>query len=365
MERPIFKPIGTPVEELDTPALVVDLDRFAANVETVHGFFAGRPSSIRPFVGTHRCPALAQIQMSVDGHAGGVAVGTVGQAEAFVDAGINDVFITGKVVTPIKIAALCALAKRATVSIAVDTGWTVDTIATAATDAGVEIDLLLELDTGLGLTGVEPGESAVKKAKHLDGPSGVRFAGLTTYTGPSLVDGQSTGVPAGVKEILDTRKAIEAAGLPVERVSVGSTGDYEAVGAVDGVTEVIAGNYALVDARYEGRNPGLEASAMVMGTVASLPVDGLAVGDAGMKTSGNDTGLPRVVNVPGAEVIYLSAEHFNLDMTKSSVELSIGDKVWFVPHDIAVTANHFDYIMGARDGRLDGIFDVIARGRYR
>ena len=134
---------------------------------------------------------------------------------------------------------------------------------------------------------------------------------------------------------------------------------------MDEVTEVVAGNYALVDARYEGRNPGLEASAMVMGTVASLPVDGLAVGDAGMKTNGNDTGLPRVVNVPDAEVIYLSAEHFNLDMTKSSAELSIGDKVWFVPHDIAVTANHFDYIMAARDGRLEGIFDVIARGRYR
>ncbi len=366
MERPIFKPIGTPVEELDTPALVVDLDRFAANVETVHGFFESRPAAIRPFVGTHRCPALAHIQMSVPGHVGGVAVGTVGQAEAFVDAGIKDVFITGKAVTPTKIAALCALARRATVSIAVDTGWTVDTIAAAATDAGVEIDLLLELDTGLGLTGVEPGESAVKKAKHLDGPSGVRFAGLTTYAGPSLSDdGGPAGVPAGVKEILDTRDAIEAAGLPVERVSIGSTGDYEAVGSADGVTEVIAGNYALVDARYEGRNPGLEASAMVMGTVASLPVDGLAVGDAGMKTNGNDTGLPRVVNVPGAEVIYLSAEHFNLDMTKSSAELGIGDKVWFVPHDIAVTANHFDYIMAARNGRLEGIFDVIARGRYR
>ncbi len=362
MERPIFKPIGTPVEELDTPTLVVDLARFQANVETVHTFFASRPAAIRPFVGTHRCPALAQIQMSVDGHAAGVAVGTVGQAEAFVDAGINDVFITGKAVTPLKIAALCALARRATVSIAVDSAPNVGAIAAAASSAGVEIDLLLELETGLGLTGVEPGESAVKKAKHLSEAPGVRFAGLTTYSGPALSDNSR---PAGLDEILDTREAIEAAGLTVRTVAIGSTGDYEKVGATDGVTEVVAGNYALVDARYEGRNPGLEASAMVMGTVASIPVEGLVVGDAGMKTSGNDTGLPRVVNVPGAEVIYLSAEHFNLDLTKSSADLSIGDKVWFVPHDIAVTANHFDYIMAMRDGRLEGIFDVIARGRYR
>jgi 3-hydroxy-D-aspartate aldolase len=362
MERPIFKPIGTPVEELDTPTFVIDLDRFQANVEAVHGYFASQPAAIRPFVGTHRCPALAQIQMSVDGHAGGVAVGTIGQAEAFVGAGISDIMITGKAVTAQKIAGLCALARRATVSIAVDSALNVDAIAAAATSAGVEINLLLELDTGLGLTGVEPGESAVKKAKHLASASGVNFAGLTSYAGPSLAD---NGRPAGMDETLATRKLIEAAGLPVTTVAIGSTGDYKAVGATEGVTEVVAGNYALIDARYEGRHPDLAAAAMIMGTVGSTPVEGLAVGDAGMKTNGNDTGLPRVVNVPGAEVIYLSAEHFNLDMTKTTAELTVGDKVWFVPHDIAVTANHFDYFMAVRNGKLEAIFDVTARGRYR
>lgn len=358
MERPIFKPIGTPVEELDTPALVVDLDRFQANVETVHSFFAARASSLRPFVGTHRCPALAHMQLSVAGHAGGVAVGTVDQAAAFVDAGVKDVMVTGKVVTAQKIASVCAMARRASVSVAVDSAANVDDLSAAVTAAGVEIGVLVEIDGGLGLTGVDSAEAAVELAKRASGASGVRFAGLTSYAG-------SSGNGAGLDGVLGAKAAIEAAGISVATVAVGSTADYETVGATDGVTEVVAGTYALIDARYQGGRPGLEPSGMILGTVVSNPVDGLVVGDAGMKTNGNDTGLPNVVGIPGAEVIYLSAEHFNLDLTKASADVSVGDKVWFVPHDIAVTANHFDYIMAARDGKLEGIFDVTARGRYR
>ena len=104
---------------------------------------------------------------------------------------------------------------------------------------------------------------------------------------------------------------------------------------------------------------------MVLGTVVSIPVEGVAVGDAGMKTNGNDTGLPRAASVPGAEVTYLSAEHFNLDLTGAERGVEIGDKVWFVPYEIGVTANHFDYIMAARSGRLAAVLEVTARGRYR
>ena len=359
MERPILKPIGTPVEQLDTPALVVDLDRFRANVEAVHSFFADRRAKVRPFVGTHRCPALAHLQLAVDGHAGGVAVGTVGQAEAFVDAGIWDVMITGKAVTAPKIAALCALAGRATVSIAVDSGDNVSDISAAAAARGVKVGLLVELDTGLGLTGVPSGDAATGLARTISGLPGVQLKGLTTYFGRSQ-EGKDGAV--AVEQVLSAREAMEAAGLSAETVAVGSTADFEAAGRAEGVTEVVAGTYALGDVRYEGIRGDIEPAAMVLGTVVSTPVEGVAVGDAGMKSNGNDTGLPRPANVPGATVTYLSAEHFNLDLTGSTAEVGIGDKVWFVPYE---TANHFDYIMAARDGRLEGIFEVVARGRYR
>ena len=362
MERPILKAIGTPVEQLDTPALVVDLDRFQANVQAVHSYFAGRGAKVRPFVGTHRCPALAHLQLAVDGHSGGVAVGTVGQAEAFVDAGIWDVLITGKAVTAPKIAALCALAGRATVSIAVDSEDNASEISTAAAARGVRVGLLVELDTGLGLTGVPPGDAVIGLARKISGLPGVQLKGLTSYSGPSPEAGDGR---AALEQVLGAREAMAAAGLPAETVAVGSTADYEAAGRTEGVTEVVAGTYALGDVRYEGIRGDIEPAAMVLGTVVSTPVEGVAVGDAGMKTNGNDTGLPRAANVPGATVTYLSAEHFNLDLTDSTAEVGIGDKVWFVPYEIGVTANHFDYIMAARDGRLEGIFEVAARGRYR
>ena len=94
MERPIFKPIGTPVEELDTPALTLDMGVFEKNLQIVHSFFKKSDAKLRPYVGTHRTPALAHKQLAAGGTVGGVAVGTVGQAEVFVNAGVNDVLIT-------------------------------------------------------------------------------------------------------------------------------------------------------------------------------------------------------------------------------------------------------------------------------
>ncbi len=362
MERPIIKPIGTPVEELDTPALVVDLDRFRGNVRRAHSHFAGLRSALRPFVGVHRCPALAHIQLAEEGHAGGVAVGTVGQAQAFADAGIADLMITGRAVTAQKIASLCALAARASVSIAVDDAGNVAAISAAAAAAGVEVELLVELDSGLGLAGVSGSGAAVELASAISRAPAVRLGGLTSYAG-SVVPGDAG--PAGLGEVLGARRAMEEAGLGCGKVAVGSSADYEAVAASPGVTEVVAGTYALGDVRYEQMRGDVEPAAMVLGTVVSTPVEGVAVGDAGMKTNGNDTGLPRAASVPGAKVTYLSAEHFNLDLAEAERGVAIGDKVWFVPYEIGVTANHFDYIMAARDGRLAAVLEVTARGRYR
>ena len=362
MERPIFKPIGTPVEDLDTPALVVDLDLFRANVKRVHSYFVGRGSKIRPFVGIHRCPALAHLQLAEEGHTGGLAVGTVGQAEAFVDAGVTDIMITGKAVTSPKIASLCALAMRADVSIAVDSVRNVTDISSGAVAAGVEIDLLVEIETGLGLTGVVGDDAAVELATAVADAPGVQLRGLATYGGPRPPEG---GRAAGIDAILSARQALESAGLECRTVAAGSSADYQVAGAVAGVTEVVAGAYALGDYRYEQIRSDIDPAGMIMGTIVSTPVEGIVVGDAGMKTNGNDTGLPRVVSIPGATVDYLSAEHCNLNLPESGAEVSIGDKVWFVPYDMGVAANHFDYIMAVRSGRLAGILDVTARGRYR
>ena len=139
MERPIFKPVGTPTEQLDTPTLVVDLDALAHNIETVHSFFRDREAKLRPHVEAHGCPGIAHRQLASAGTVGGVSVSTVGEAEVFAQAGITDITVANEVVTAQKIARLCALAQSCRVTVAVDNPRVVERTALAAQDAGVVI----------------------------------------------------------------------------------------------------------------------------------------------------------------------------------------------------------------------------------
>ena len=136
MERPIFKPIGTPTEELDTPTLVVDLDALAHNIEAVHSFFREREAKLRPHVEAHGCPGIAHRQLASAGTVGGVSVSTVGEAEVFAQAGISDITVANEVVTSQKIARLCALARSSRVTVAVDNPRVVERTSRAAQDAG-------------------------------------------------------------------------------------------------------------------------------------------------------------------------------------------------------------------------------------
>ena len=118
MERPVFKPMGTPVEELDTPVLVVDVDVLDRNIETLHSFFRQRDAKVRPHVESHRCPAIAHRQLAAGGTANGISVTTVGEAEVFAQQGFSDIFVANEVVTPQKIGRLCSLARQASITVA-------------------------------------------------------------------------------------------------------------------------------------------------------------------------------------------------------------------------------------------------------
>lgn len=368
MERPILKPIGTPVEELDTPTLVVDLAVLEKNIETVHGFFRNRKAKLRPYVGTHRCPALAHMQLAAGGTVGGVAVGTVGQAEAFADNGVADLMVTTEVVGPPKIERICALARRARVTVVVDSAGNVDDLARAAKAHGVTLRAAVDVHTRLNGAGVEPGKPAVDLAKRVAKAKGLEFVGFASYEGPILEKSPAKLAAESrrwIQQVLDTREMAEKAGLDVQSVVVGGTHNYEIAGAMKGVTEVPAGAYALLEERYRPYRKQLKPAASVLCTVTSTPEPGTAVADAGMKSCGNDTGLPGVRNVPGAVVRSLSAEHTNISMAEAKTRLTVGDKVWLTPWEVGVTANVYDYINAIRKGKLEAIFEVTARGRYR
>lgn len=370
MERPIVKPVGTPVEELDTPALVVDLDILEQNIETVHSFFRQQTAKVRPNVDAHRCPAIAHKQLAVEGTVGGISVANLGEAEVFAQGGFSDIFIANQIVTPQKINRLCALAHQAKITVAVDNPQNVKDISEAAQSSGVIINAVVQINTRLNHCGVEPGQPAVDLAKTISQSQGLHFAGLTSDEGTIITENTdeiATESKKYAQVVLDTRQMVEAAGLDVETVSVGSTQNYEIIGAMSGVTEVPAGTYALMDYKYRQSRPQLTPAARVMATVTSRPEPGTAILDSGRKAMGEDLGFPAAEALQNVTVAGLSAEHGKLQWKQESMEgqISIGNKVWLTPWDIGACVNVYDFIRAVRNGKLEAVLDISARGRYR
>ena len=372
MERPIFKSIGTPVEELDTPALVVDLSVLEQNIQRVHSFFQQMESKVRPHMGSHRSPAIAHKQLQVEGTVGGVCVTSVGQAEVFAQNGIDDIFVTNEIVTSQKIGQLCALTHSASITVAVDYAPNVKDLSEAAQSSGVTLGVVVDVNTSPDRSGVEPGQRAVDLAKVIETSANLHFKGLMTLQGGTQsddLDEMETESRRSVQAVLDTREIIEKAGMEVEVLSAGGTHDYELVGKMSGVTEVPAGAYALMDCKHLRYREELSAAAKVLTTVTSLPEPGIVILDAGGKSVGSDgEGLPIVEGIRGATAEGLSAEHVNLSLdtgTNPDQILELGLKVLLTPWDISTCVNLYDYIRAVRNDKLESMWDIPARGRYR
>jgi D-serine deaminase-like pyridoxal phosphate-dependent protein len=368
MERPIFKPVGTPVGQLDTPVLVVDLPILERNIATLHGFFRQRDVKVRPSVESHRCPAIAHRQLVAGGTVDGICVGTVGQAEVFIEYGFTDVLVASETVTLPKINRLCTLARHARMTVPVDQPRNVQDLSQAASSHGVILHVLVDIHTHGNSCGVEPGQPVLDLARSVHQAPHLEFAGLMTREGP--IPTEDPGKLAAesrqcLQQTLDSREIVEQAGLTVRMVSVGGTHNYEIAGTMVGVTEVRAGTYALMDQRYAQSRPQFKPAAKVMATVTSCPEPGVAIIDAGQKAVGIDTGLPVVQDVPGATVVALSAEHGRLRQDEGDSKVTIADKIWLTPWDIGTCVNLYDYIHAVRDGKLEAVWDVAARGRYR
>ena len=367
MERPIFQPVGTPVEELDTPALVVDVDLMEGNIQAYHGYFANTAATVRPVVTSHLCPQVAQRQLAAPASRG-VATTTLGEAEVFAAAGFDDILVANQVVAASKIRRLCALASQGAISVAVDSAGNVEQLSRAATAAGVELGVLVEIEAGMGRCGVAPDAEAVALARAVSNADGLRFRGImATVPGPSG-DGpaaHSRQTSHRLQVAIDAKDLMESAGLTVSEVSVGGAHCHTALGDLPGITEVRAGRYPLMDVRLQSHLPEMSLAAMVLATVISHPVDNLAVLDAGHKATGPDHGRPVLQGIDGGVAARFSAEHGIVEL-ESGAEgaLAPGEKARLAPWELATCVNQYDYIRAVRDGRLLGYWPMTARGRF-
>jgi len=369
MERPLFKPVGTPVMRLDTPALVVDLTVLEQNMHTVHALFRQQQARLRPHVSAHRCPNIAHVQIAAGGTVGGISVTTLGEAEVFAAHGCRDLFVANELVAPSKLRRVCALARQATLTVAVDHPTHVQGLSAAATTHGITLRVVVDVHTQAHHCGVAPGQPALELARAVGQAPHLEFVGLTTTLALTTTQDPAEAAAAtrqGLQPVLDTRGLLEQAGIAVPMLSIGGTTAYEAVATMAGVTEVRAGAYALMDARHTLLLPHLQSAARVLTTVTSRPEPGSAITDTGQKAIGSDRGLPVVTDIPGAVVVGLSAEHCRLRLDgDANGRVALGEKIWLTPWDIGTCTNLYDFIHAVRHDTLEAVWPVAARGYYR
>ena len=307
------------------------------------------------------------------GGAEGIAVATLGEAEVFAGAGFSDIMVASQIVTRPKIARLCALASSGSVSVAVDNPRNVAALSGAAAASGVRLAALVEIDLGLGRCGVAPGAEALELAKVVSESPGLLFEGILAVPPVPDRDGLQLGdktawddhLRGQLQPVLDTRELLEREGLTVWCVSVAGTHNYDVAASLDGIDEVQAGSYPLMDYRYRRIRPEFGLAARVLASVISHPTGQSAVLDAGHKATGPDRGTATLEGVPGAAANRFSAEHGVVELDETAAgSLRPGDKAWLAPNDLALCLNQYDYVRAARNGKLEGYWPIAARGRF-
>lgn len=363
--------VGMPLEALDTPALLLDLDVFERNIDRLARAVAGAPVRLRPHAKSHKCPVIALRQMASG--AVGVCCQKVSEPEAMVYGGVPDVLVSNQIVGTPKIARLVALAKQARVAVCVDDARNVAALNEAATAFGVRLPVLVEVNVGAERCGVEPGEPALALAQRVARSPGLRFGGLQAYHGAA----QHIRDHAKRKEAIDaagekTRRTVDLLrqhGLTSAVVSGAGTGTYP-FGAASGIwNELQAGSYIFMDADYQqnlgpdGR-PGSEfaQSLFVYATVMSRPTKDRAILDAGLKALSVDAGMPRVAGMEDVEYLRASDEHGKLTLQDPHGALPLGAKLRLIPGHCDPTVNMYDWYVCYRNNRVEALWPITARG---
>jgi D-serine deaminase-like pyridoxal phosphate-dependent protein len=361
------KPVLNPFASVDTPALLLDAVALRANIQRMADFFSHRQCKLRPHFKSHKCTAVARLQMSAG--AVGVTCAKLGEAEVVADAGIRNILIANQIVGPLKIRRLVDLCSRAEPIVAVDSVDNVRMLSECASAAGVCIGVLVEVDVGMGRCGVVPGKPALALARRVASSPGLRFEGLQGYEG-HCVDLRDEverveKTRASLKLLVETRRLLESSGLPVHIVSGGGTGTYTITGDCEGVDEVQAGSYAAMDWWYGDIRPEFKQAMSILATVISQPNPDLIVIDVGRKGFGAEWGPPRVKNLPGAVVKgYSSEEHMTIT-TPQDAMIKIGDRLEIIPSHGCTTSNLYPEFIVHENGLVTDTWPIEGRGKLQ
>ncbi len=361
--------IGCTKDDLDTPALCIDLDVLDRNIRSMAATCASKGVQWRPHSKCHKSPIIANKEIAAG--AIGVTCAKLGEAEVMAAGGVNDILIANLIVGEKKLKRLVELRRTTDPVVCVDHVSQAEAMSRAMSDAGLELRVILEVDIGLQRVGVAPDAASVALARQVAELPGLKFSGIMGYEGHLLRVADPDEKRRRIHESLDvlvaTKDAIERAGLPCEIVSCGGTGSYFISVDHVGITELQAGGGVFMDAFYRHvcLVPALEYAVTVLTTVVSRGAPDRAVIDSGRKTLNQELHMPLVAGRDDITVEALSAEHGKLKLAPSAEGLQIGDRLELIPGYVDFTTVLHDHFYVFQHGRLVAIWPIEGRGKIR
>lgn len=362
---------GDPLASVDTPSLVLDLAAFEANLRAMQAWADRHEVALRPHAKAHKCPEIARRQLALG--ARGICCQKVSEAVPFVAAGITDIHISNEVVGPAKLRLLGQLARAAKLSVCVDNAANLAQISQAMAAAGAEIDVLVEVDVGQGRCGVSDDATVLALAQQARALPGVNFVGLQAYHGSvqhfrtreerAAVCRQAARIAASYQLLL------RESGIACDVITGGGTGSVEFDAASGVFTELQAGSYAFMDGDY-GANEwdgalAFQNSLFVLSTVMSTPAPGRVILDAGLKSTTAECGPPAIHGAQGLQYAAINDEHGVVRVAAGAQAPALGDTLLLVPSHVDPTFNLHDGLVVYRDGIVQDIWEISARGFSR
>jgi len=356
---------GMREDEVDTPALILDLDAFEANLDAMAAFLAPTGAKLRAHAKTHKSAVIALQQMRRG--AVGQCVQKVAEAEALAWGGVPDILVSNEVASPRKLARLLALSRIADIAVCADGEEGIAMAEQAAEAAGQRLRVLVEISVSGNRCGVSPGPEAVALAQRIAASPHLIFGGLQAYHGSAqhqrTPEQRATTIAQTVEDTRRTVEQLRQQGLECGIVGGGGTGTFRHEATSGVYTEIQAGSYAFMDVDYAANQdaPPFRHALFVLSQVMSTARAGFAVLDAGHKAVPTDSGFPKPWQRPGLDYTGASDEHGQLAVRDGAAP-KLGEKLRLIPGHCDPTVDRYDWYVGVRGGRVECLWPVSARG---
>ena len=363
--------VGMSELDIETPALVVDLDAFERNLKKMRSIIKANGVKLRAHAKAHKSAGVAHQQMILGG-AYAFCCQKVSEAEAMVAAELKDILISNQIVTQSKIERLISLSKRSTIRVCVDDIRNVVDLSKAAKAQNVVLGCLVEIDVGAGRCGINPGSDAARLACAITQHPNLRFDGLQAYHGPAQhyvkANERAAIFSQIIEKVRETVAELAKYDLSCEIISGAGTGTFQMEAESQLFTELQAGSYCFMDAAYmtleaEDGQPAVpfENALFVLTTVMSAARPGAVVCDAGHKSSAVDSGMPKVYGIDSVTYTACNDEH-GMILDPNGI-LDLKDRIRLIPGHCDPTCNLHDYLVGIRNGVVETVWPVTARGK--